>query len=451
MSDLDRLNRVATLTAHHRPRFHVRPPWGYLNDPNGPIVLGEVAHLYFQFRPITDLTVPVEWGHATSTDFIRWQLHRPAMAPVPDGLDRDGCWSGNTVLDDGRVRAFYSGKINESPYQSVLTAISDDGGYTFGAPELVIPDPAPDEGVTTYRDPFVWQADGQWLMAVGVGYADEVAAIRLYASSDLRDWMRIDDLASLPRHFVDGTDLGSAWECPQILDLGGHTVAVVGTWTPSSGPMEVLAFAADAPSHPELVDHGTNFYAASALRDSPYGPLLFGWVTEGCDQLRWTKAGWAGALSLPRQVWWAEDGSLRSAPVPSVTELRLGQARPADGAAIGPQSEIVAPTAPARLRLRFGETEHVEVVLDAEADTLTIDRTNASADLADGGRAMTAPGAFDAATGRPAARIFVDGSIIEVFASAGRVLTTRVYPVNPPPWHLETTADGQVWELAPGT
>jgi beta-fructofuranosidase len=179
--------------------------------------------------------------------------------------------------------------------------------------------------------------------------------------------------------------------------------------------------------------------------------LLFGWVTEGCDVQRWTEAGRAGALSLPRQVWWAEDGSLRSAPVPSVTELRLGQARPADGAAIGPQSEIVAPTAPARLRLRFGETEHAEVVLDAEADTLTIDRTNASADLAASGEAVTAPDAFDAATGRPAARIFVDGSIIEVFTSAGRVLTTRVYPVNPPPWHLETTPDGEVWELAPGT
>ena len=71
--------------------------------PNGPIVLGDVAHLYFQSRPTADLSVPVEWGHLTSTDFVTWRLHRPAMAPVPDGLDRDGCYSGNTVLDDGRV------------------------------------------------------------------------------------------------------------------------------------------------------------------------------------------------------------------------------------------------------------------------------------------------------------------------------------------------------------
>ena len=77
----------ASTTQHLVPRFHIRPPRGFLNDPNGPIQVGDTTHLYFQYRPSTDLGVPVEWGHATSDDLVRWRLHRPAMAPHPEGPD----------------------------------------------------------------------------------------------------------------------------------------------------------------------------------------------------------------------------------------------------------------------------------------------------------------------------------------------------------------------------
>jgi beta-fructofuranosidase len=434
---------------HHRPLYHLRPPRGYLNDPNGPIVVGDVTHLYFQSRPTVDRLVPVEWGHLTSTDFATWRLHRPAMAPVPDGPDRDGCYSGNTILDDGRVRAFYSGYRQTWPYQSILTAVSDDGGYSFGPPVQVVPDPNPDEDVIMFRDPFVWPFEDGWRMAVGAGYGDGRSAIRLYASADLHEWDRLDDLASLPGQEGDGPETGDAWECPQILDLAGHSVAIVGTWSQVRGVNSVLSLIVDEePTRVSVVDHGTNFYAASALRDSQFGPLMFGWVTEGREQIRWAEAGWAGALSLPRQVWLGADNTVRSAPVPTITGLRVGPPAPANGAHIGAQCEIVVPTAPAHVRLCFSATEHLDVVLEAEANILTVDRTAASTDPAAHGGTATAHDAFDDATGRPAARIFIDGSIVEVFTSAGQVLTTRVYPVTPPPWQIEAPEGSEIWTLA---
>jgi beta-fructofuranosidase len=433
---------------HHRPRYHVRPPRGYLNDPNGPIVLGDVAHLYFQSRPTVDRLVPVAWGHLTSTDFMNWQLHRPAMAPVPDGPDRDGCYSGNTVVDDGRVRAFYSGFREESPYQSVLTAVSDDGGYTFGPPSQVVPDPTPDENVIMFRDPFVWSVEDGWRMAVGAGYRDGRSAIRLYRSSDLRQWSSLGDLASRAQQADDGPEASEAWECPQVLELADRTVAIFGSWSEAGGPNTVLSLVVGEPAQLAVVDHGTNFYAPSALRDSRFGPLVFGWVTEGREEGRWIEAGWAGALSLPRQVWLGADNSVRSAPIPSVTGLRAGAPAPVAGARVGAQCEIVVPTAPACVRLRFSPTEHFDVVLDSEANALTVDRNAASTDPASHGGEAVASDAFDDSTGHPAARIFVDGSIVEVFTSAGRVLTTRVYPVTPPPWELEAPEGCEVWSLA---
>ncbi|GAA3616982.1 glycoside hydrolase family 32 protein [Microlunatus ginsengisoli] len=433
---------------HHRPRYHPRPPRGYLNDPNGPIVLDDLVHLYFQSRPTTDMAAPVEWGHLTSEDYVTWRLHRPAMAPVPDGPDRDGCYSGNTVLDDGRIRAFYSGYRTDSPYQSVLTAVSDDGGYSFGPPSQVVPDPAPEEDAIMFRDPFVWKVDDGWQMVVGAGYADGRSAVRHYLSADLHEWTRLDDLAFLAGQDGDGPEVGDAWECPQVLDLAGRSVAIVGTWSRARGVNSVLSLLVGEPTRLSIVDHGTNFYAASALRDGPFGPLLFGWVTEGRPASQWHEAGWAGALSLPRQVWLDDDGSLRSAPLPTTAELRVGPATRASEARVSPQCEIVVPSAGARVRLQFGDEEYLEVICDAEANALIIDRTGASSRADVHGGTVTAPDAFDAAAGRPAARIFVDGSVVEVFTSAGRVLTTRVYPVGAPPWRIAAPDGCTVWALA---
>ena len=435
---------------HHRPLYHLRPPRGYLNDPNGPIVVGDVAHLYFQSRPTVDRLVPVEWGHLTSTDFATWRLHRPAMAPVPDGPDRDGCYSGNTILDDGRVRAFYSGFREEWPYQSVLTAVSDDGGYSFGSPVQVVPDPDPDEDAIMFRDPFVWKVDEGWRMVVGAGYGDGRSAIRLYASADLHEWVRLDDLASLPRQEGDGPETGDAWECPQILDLAGHSVAIVGTWSQVRGVNSVLSLRRRGADPCERCRPRYELLRRLGVAGQPIRPAH---VRLGHRRPRsksdGAEVGWAGALSLPRQVWLGADNTVRSAPVPTVRELRVGPAAPADGAALGAQFEIVVPTAPAHVRLRFGSAEHLDVVLEAEAEQPDRrpdrrqhgSRTPIAAPQRPMTRSTTLPD-------RPAASIFVDGSIIEVFTSAGRVLTTRVYPVTPPPWRVEAPEGCEAWTLA---
>lgn len=438
--------RIDGALAHHRPGYHIRPPRGYLNDPNGPIEAGRDVHLYFQYRPTLDMAAPVEWGHATSSDYVRWTLHRPAMAPLPDGPDRDGCWSGNTVWDGDRIRAFYSGMVSGRPYQSVLTAVSDDGGFTFGPPQQAIPDPLPSEQAIMFRDPYVWREGDTWWMAVGVGYADRGASVALYRSADLRSWTAEGALAELPRGQVGGEDTGAAWECPQVFTLDDRRIAVVSSWSPEGGPRQVLSFDATAPEYAQRVDHGTNFYAASALRDSRFGPLLFGWLTEGRDQPGWND-GWAGVISLPRVVWLGRDSSLRSAPVPTVDTLRTGSGSAADGVSTSAHFEIEVPEGSGRVVVSFDDQQRLEIELDAEANTLTIDRGQASLDLhAHGGR-MQATDAFDPASDRAAARIFVDGSVVEVFTSAGRALSTRVYPTTPPPWRIEAPANARHWAL----
>lgn len=440
---------AVTAVDHHLPQFHVRLPRGYVNDPNGPIDIGGQAHLYFQSRPKVDLEIPVEWGHATSDDLVHWTLHRPAIVPVPGGADSGGAWSGNTVLHDGVVRAYYSGKVDHSPFQSVLLAESTDGGTTYGAPVQVVADPSADEAITMFRDPFVWQVDDGWSMAVGAAARNQTASVRHYRSTDGISWTYVGDLVSMARDTVNGIDTGEGWECPQILTVDGTEVAIVASWSHADGPGDVVAIPLTGSPSPFKVDDGQHFYAASVMRTSSWGPVLFGWVTEGRTE-QWTEqAGWSGAISLPRRAW-LTNGRLGTEPHPAINDLRVGGSRAAHGARVGAQAEMVLPVAVTGcIRLRFSDAEYLDIAVDVDADTLTVDRAHASADLRADPRPAVIRAPFDRTADRPAVRVLLDGSIVEVFTSAGRAVTTRVYPTQAPPWSVEAPKQALVWELKP--
>lgn len=420
---------------HHLPRYHLRPPRGFLNDPNGPVLLDGVLHLYFQSRPTVDTSTPVQWGHATSADLVTWTLHRPAMTPVPGGPDRDGCYSGNTVATPQGLRAFYSGYIEHKRFQSVLTALSLDGGFTFGPPTQALPDPEPDDGVVMLRDPFVWRAGSSWRMAVGAELEGARPAVRLYESGDLESWSLLGNLVEGERTHIDGLDTGTGWECPQVVTVGGDDIVVVSPfahvgWQGSS----VLSLGRGSV---QRVDHGTNFYAASVLRSSPHGPIMFGWMPEACEAAMWRERGWAGVISLPRILGLGSSGELLSDPVPALSSLRV-DAVPADAAVTSSSSfELRLPHASGTARIAFGPREHLEIRVDLAAGLVVIDRDHASADPRAHRGVMRIADAFDESRAPDAVRVFVDGSCVEVFTSGGRVASTRVYPSSPPPWSIE--------------
>ncbi|GAA2752792.1 glycoside hydrolase family 32 protein [Amnibacterium kyonggiense] len=446
-------------TDHHRPRFHIRPATGFVNDPNGPVLIDGVAHLYFQFRaPMHHPGAQVLWGHATSEDLVRWTLHRPAISPHPVLGDREGAWSGNTVVrEDGAVVAFYSGYRHEHPFQSVQAAVSTDGGFSFGEPRQVVADPAPEEGVRQLRDPFVWREDGTWRMVVGAGDERRVGSTRLYRSEDLETWTFEGLRASAVRGAIAEVDTGDMWECPQLVRLDGEDVLLIASWSEEVGIGQVLSVrglerrgASDEELVVRRLDAGSNFYASSAMRESPHGALVWGWVTEGRTDAAAETAGWSGTISLPRVVRLGPDGSVLSAPVPAVDSLRQEELSGTSGTEVGAQLEVLVAlpdgVASARAVLAFSADERLVIELDRDAGEVRIDRSEASVLEGSHGGVTRISAAFgDTAE----VRLFLDGSVVETFTSGGRVATTRVYPAAPPPWRLEHdgTADVRLWRL----
>lgn len=185
---------------HHRPQFHLTPPIGRLNDPNGLYFENGELHAYFQHDPQWPISGKrTGWGHAKAriTDDgapERWEHLPDALYPAVD-YDTHGCYSGSAVLVDGELELFYTGnaKPNNTRHATQnLVRVSQrhaphGGAHIRAAENPLIDGPAP--GYTAhYRDPQILFRDGQWLMLLGAQREDETGAVVLYTSPDRRTW-----------------------------------------------------------------------------------------------------------------------------------------------------------------------------------------------------------------------------------------------------------------------
>ena len=87
------------VTELDRPRIHLTPPAGWMNDPNGMAFVDGRLHLFYQYEPDSTAWGRMRWGHAVSDDVLQWEHLPIALEPRPGGPDEDGCWSGCLVVE----------------------------------------------------------------------------------------------------------------------------------------------------------------------------------------------------------------------------------------------------------------------------------------------------------------------------------------------------------------
>ena len=61
------------------PVFHVTPPCGWMNDPNGLCEFQGVNHIYFQYTPFLAGWGTKLWGHYTTKDWIHYKEEEPFL------------------------------------------------------------------------------------------------------------------------------------------------------------------------------------------------------------------------------------------------------------------------------------------------------------------------------------------------------------------------------------
>jgi len=444
-----------------RQAFHIQPPVGLLNDPNGLVAHRGTYHLCYQWHPFAARHALKFWAHLTSTDLVHWTERPIALAPSHD-YESHGCYSGSGIVHDGAVRFLYTGNVRtpdggRTPFQLLATVdpagrvIKHRANPLFGA----IP------GCTVHvRDPKVWSRDGHLWMVLGAQTEDLLGTALLLRSEDLVEWQYLGPVAG-----GAGDPYGYMWECPDLVHLDGREVLVIspqldhgeaagaGRWEDVSvyavGTLDVRAPAFTREGDYRRVDAGPDFYAPQTLADDSGRTIMVGWMGMPDHDGQPTLAekhptvanGWVHCLTVPRVlsldgdalVQWpvAELEALRGDPI-VMAEQRVDAdtsvaLHGAGGTALDIElSATCDPGGTVGVRLREGDAGcPVVLTLDPHAGTATLDRT-----LLGAGEGGVHTGAFRPGN-RVDARILLDHSSIEVFVDGGRLaMSARIYPVE---------------------
>ena len=423
-----------------RPKAHFAAPAHWMNDPNGLIYWKGRYHLFYQFNPFGAVWGNMHWGHANSPDLLHWRHMPIALAPDPGGADAGGCFSGCAVGNAGEPAFLYTGVWPEC--QCLAVGQGDDLKSLRKHPAPVIPAPPPGLEVEGFRDPCVWRQDGEWRMVIGSGLRGAGGAILLYRSPDLRIWEYLGILCQGDAAQHEPLWTGTMWECPSFFPLGDRWVLIVSACS-SNGPIYTFyltgkyadnRFTPDSP--PRLLDHGAVgcYYAPQTFLDEYGRRVIIGWLREARPPAEMTRAGWSGAMAFPRVLSLGADGSLQATPIETVDSMRgmherleqPGQVSTLRGPAL--EAQFTLPTT-------CDQWIGVEVIDDASAQPMRIGYDPARGVLladcsAAGGLLSEAPLTMQAETGMPI-RIFLDGSVLEVFAADRIALSARYYLSNP--------------------
>ena len=483
--------REHLMTDHTRPGYHFICPEdnGVPGDPNAAFYAGGRVHLMFLYHSAVD---GFRYGHMSSRDLLHWRRHPDAL--MPDELDA-GIFSGGAFVDeDGTVYISYwalNSEDLETTCNGIRLAYSRDAENNYEKwekmPALAIP--ATSNGVWTVTledgtvrhlaaaDPSnIWKKDGVYYMQAGnlpllnqFGrdgkepiYAGDYTD--LYRSRDLVTWEylhRFYERDASNRY----TDESEDDMCPSFLPLptsaDGGAVSdkylqlfishnkgcqyYIGDYDRSSD-----LFLPQAHGRMTWVDN--TFFAPEALMLPDGRQVMWAWL---CDRRadEWMRFGWSGIFGVPRTLWLRGDGALGIAPLQELKSLR-GECVDRPERLRSTRFEAVVTAAGDRrfeLRVLASEdgTEYVSIGYDPIQHKLFVDTEHCGSE----GRRVIERAPLQLEAGELLQlNVFVDGSIVEVFANERQAISRLCYPTSHQSNRVVLTAAEQditfaAWEL----
>lgn len=109
-----------------RPQYHFTPDSMWMNDPNGMVYYKGEYHLFYQYYPDSTVWGPMHWGHAISTDMVRWEHLPIALYPDKHGF----IFSGSAVMDTANTSGFGT---NGNPAMVAVYTYHNMAGEKSGA------------------------------------------------------------------------------------------------------------------------------------------------------------------------------------------------------------------------------------------------------------------------------------------------------------------------------
>ncbi len=476
-SDLNTLRKAVEKQAdpgRYKQAFHLMPPVGWLNDPNGLCSFKGLYHAFFQYSPFNAEGGVKMWGHCVSKDMVAWDYVGTALYP-DQPFDVSGVYSGCAYVEDDLMHVFYTGnvKLEDSPDYDYVNSgreantvhvVSEDG-FAFGPKQVVLTNEDYGCDDTRHvRDPKVWRtADGTYRMVLGARRIDDRGEILVYASDNLESW-RLSSRASTEYPF------GYMWECPDYFvlpDTGNRAHSPLmqvlsvspqglegGDWDRrnvyQSGYFVLQGdLESDHRFSPfALWDAGFDFYAPQTFETAHGRRILIGWMgmPDEKEYINPTvEDGWQHCFTVPREVT-AHNGRVLQWPVRELDAYRTNERRAEDGllAEETRTFDLMVEHFPRRSDFAYVKLAN-ELTVTWGSGTLELRFLDGSKEAAGAGRKVR----YERLNELRNLRIVGDVSSVEVFVNDGELsFSTRYYPRT---YNLRVDAPGAsitLWDLA---
>lgn len=434
-----------------RTKFHIMPPVGWLNDPNGLCQFRGVYHAYFQYSPLNVNGGGGYWGHCTSRDLLHWEYKEPVLTTdIPE--DKSGVYSGSALIEDGRMYLFYTGNvkkpgsydyIDSGRISTQILVESGDGQHMSEKVKLLGMEDYPEDITQHVRDPKVWKGDGHYYMVLGVrsrawdenGKRRDKGGILIYQSDDRKNWR-------LYRELVPEKPFGYMWECPDIFELGKERVLSFcpqGLETQEEKFQNIYQSGYSLPGRsqdPEETfrewDMGFDFYAPQSFQADDGRRILIGWAgmpdtTETHRNLS-VSNGWQHCLTLPCELEY-HDGKIFRMPVREIYDLDWEEAPVENG-----RFHWVGKALKLYMGGICGERTVIRLGDRGNGVTITVEENRVELSFLD---EKGVPSRCGGGRGKRIGRtegpveellVLIDSSIMEIFVNGGEtVFTTRLY------------------------
>jgi len=428
----------------YQHKFHIMPPQGWLNDPNGSCYYKGSYHIFFQYSK-DDVNGGLKtWGHYTSKDLVTFKFEGEAVFP-DSKWDKDGAYSGTAYTDDGKLELYYTGNvkhkgnydyINEGRGHNCLRVVSDEG-FDFKDKECLLENKDYPSNMSCHvRDPKIFKKDNKYYMLLGARTKDSKAAFLLYESDNKDSW-------NLTRSYIPKDDYGYMWECPDYFELNGHNIFSFCPQGLESMPdrfaniyqsgyidlnkMDIINTADEELNQiiikENLVewDLGFDFYAPQTFKSNDNSTYLIGWAgvpDAGYGNTPSIKEGWQHSMTLIRKLEY-KNGKIYQMPVKDIYKLRKDKLLVVDN---NVQAELYWNLTADMFNggcLYFND----DLELRHEDDKLILEFKN---NTGEGRTKRIVP-----LSELKKIDIFMDGCIMEIYVNDGEYcLTTRYYPVS---------------------
>lgn len=328
--ELKSLEKVANQDSW-KPIYHIHPPYGLMNDPNGISYYNNEYHVFYQWYPFAPIHGMKHWGHVKSKNLIYWERMPVAITPT-ESYESHGAYSGGAFVKDDVLHLFYTGNVKNgdgSSDSNQCLALMNNKYETEKTAHNPIIQSVPTGYTRHVRDPKIWEDNGRYYMLLGAQRSNKTGTLLIYHSKNLLSWELYGELQTNLKEF------GFMWECPDYFRLDGKDILVFSPqgikatedsyqniynviYAVGTLDLENLYFHIE--SYFEL-DKGFDFYAPQTLQDSHGRRIMLAWA--GSSEIIYPSDDfmWAHCLTIPRELT-LEGNVLKQQPVSELKELR---------------------------------------------------------------------------------------------------------------------------------